>query len=246
MCRCHCRRTSGSGLPSGSCPIQSSWPWSSVAVMWVVLARTRFGLRTYAIGANPEAARRAGIPVDRHIVLLFAVMGTLCGLAAVIDVARFDTATVLANSNLLLGAIAAVVIGGTSLYGGRGRMSGTIVGALIPTVLLNGFVISASSRSGRTSPWASCSVCRLHRRDPPPPGAHRGQRRAYVGTITHISLHGCYMEMNATFPSRHESGPCTQIVRHPYSDSRARFAPRTLFWAWASASRKSHQNNTRN
>lgn len=112
-----------------------------VAAMWIVLARTRFGLRTYAIGANPEAARRAGIPVDRHIVLLFAVMGILCGIAAVIDVARFDTATVLANSNLLLGAIAAVVIGGTSLYGGRGRMSGTIVGALIPTVLLNGFVI---------------------------------------------------------------------------------------------------------
>jgi ribose transport system permease protein len=112
-----------------------------VAVMWIVLSRTRFGLRTYAIGANPEAARRAGIPVERHIVLLFALMGTLCSIAAVIDVARFDTATVLPNSNLLLGAIAAVVIGGTSLYGGRGRMSGTIVGALIPTVLLNGYVI---------------------------------------------------------------------------------------------------------
>ena len=122
-------------------------PWPVVvaivvtAVMWVLLARTRFGLRTYAIGSNPEAARRAGVPVARHVVTLFVLMGTLCGLAAFLDVARFDTATVLPNNNLLLGAIAAVVIGGTSLFGGRGGMSGTVVGVLIPTVLLNGFVI---------------------------------------------------------------------------------------------------------
>jgi ribose transport system permease protein len=112
-----------------------------VSILGVVLAKTRFGLRTYAIGSNREAARRSGVSVERHLIVLFVLMGLLCGFVAIIDVARFDTATVLPNANLLLGAIAAAVIGGTSLFGGRGRMSGTVVGALIPTVLLNGFVI---------------------------------------------------------------------------------------------------------
>jgi ribose transport system permease protein len=148
--------TGGLSVPNVPVPLQEHFgigsafgvvPWPVVvaafvcATMWITLAHTRFGLRTYAIGANVEAARRAGVPVGRHVILLFALMGALCGLAAFLDVARFDTATILPNANLLLGAIAAVVIGGTSLFGGRGRMSGTVVGVLIPTVLLNGFVI---------------------------------------------------------------------------------------------------------
>jgi ribose transport system permease protein len=122
-------------------------PWpvvTAVAVvvpLWVILARTRFGLRTYAIGSNPEAARRAGINVNRHFLVLFALMGLLCGIVGFIDIARFNTASVAGHTSDALAAISAAVIGGTSLFGGRGRMSGTVVGAFIPPVLQNGFVI---------------------------------------------------------------------------------------------------------
>ncbi len=122
-------------------------PWPVVVaivvtgVLWVVLANTRFGLRTYAIGANPDSARRAGINVNRHLLMLYILMGVLAGIVGVIDLARFNTASVSGHSEDALAAISAVVIGGTSLFGGRGRMSGTVIGALIPAVLLNGFVI---------------------------------------------------------------------------------------------------------
>jgi ribose transport system permease protein len=122
-------------------------PWPVVvavvitAVLWVTLSLTRFGLRTYAIGANPESARRAGIDVDRHMLVLYTLVGLLAGIVAIIDISRFGTASLSAHSQDALAAIAAVVIGGTSLFGGRGRMSGTVIGVLIPAVLLNGFVI---------------------------------------------------------------------------------------------------------
>ena len=122
-------------------------PWPVVtavvitAILWVVLSRTSFGLRTYAIGANVEAARRAGINVSRHLMLLYVLMGLLAGVTGVVDVARFNTASIAGHEQDALGAIAAVVIGGTSLFGGRGRISGTVVGALIPAVLNNGFII---------------------------------------------------------------------------------------------------------
>jgi len=131
----------GLGLLAGVVP----WPVVIAAVvtglMWVVLARTRFGMRTYAIGSNPEAARRAGIDVSRHMFLVYVLVGLLCGLVGFIDVARFNTASVAGHTQDALSAIAAVVIGGTSLFGGRGRMSGTVIGAFIPAVLQNGFVI---------------------------------------------------------------------------------------------------------
>ena len=122
-------------------------PWPVVVaivvtgLLWVVLACTRFGLRTYAIGANPDSARRAGINVGRHLLVLYVLMGVLAGIVGVIDLARFNTASVSGHTEDALAAISAVVIGGTSLFGGRGRMSGTVIGALIPAVLLNGFVI---------------------------------------------------------------------------------------------------------
>lgn len=124
-------------------------PWPVVVAivvtggLWIVLAFTRFGLRTYAIGANPDAARRAGINVNRHLLILYIMMGVLAGIVGVIDLARFNTASVSGHTEDALAAISAVVIGGTSLFGGRGRMSGTVIGALIPAVLLNGFVIMA-------------------------------------------------------------------------------------------------------
>ncbi|WP_336626466.1 MULTISPECIES: ABC transporter permease [unclassified Microbacterium] len=112
-----------------------------VAVLWFVLAKTRFGLRNFAIGANPESARRAGINVDRHLIVVYGMVGLLSGIAGTIDVARYTTATISGYTGTALAAITAVVIGGTSLWGGRGRMSGTIVGAFIPATLTSGFVV---------------------------------------------------------------------------------------------------------
>jgi ribose transport system permease protein len=122
-------------------------PWPVVVaivvtgILWVILGWTRFGLRTYAIGANPDSAARAGINVGRHLLILYVIMGVLAAIVGVIDLARFNTASVSGHTEDALAAISAVVIGGTSLFGGRGRMSGTVIGALIPAVLLNGFVI---------------------------------------------------------------------------------------------------------
>ena len=114
-----------------------------VGILWILLARTRFGLRTYALGANMESLRRAGVNVDRHTILIYAIMGLLCGVVGVMDVARFSTASLSAHQLDNLNAIAAVVIGGTSLFGGRGHMGGTVIGAFIPAVLRNGFIILA-------------------------------------------------------------------------------------------------------
>jgi ribose transport system permease protein len=114
-----------------------------VILAFVVLRLTRFGLYTAAVGANEEAARRAGINVDRHLIKVYSLTGLLCGIAGLIDLARFGTENLSAHNFDNLNAIAAVVIGGTSLFGGVGTILGTVVGAFIPTVLQNGFVINA-------------------------------------------------------------------------------------------------------
>jgi ribose transport system permease protein len=107
----------------------------------LVLAKTGFGRRTYAIGSNAEAARRSGIRVDRHTIILFALMGALAGFAGALDVARFTTTSVSGHSTDNLTAIAAVIIGGASLFGGRGTIFGAVIGVLIPAVMNNGLVI---------------------------------------------------------------------------------------------------------
>jgi ribose transport system permease protein len=124
-------------------------PWlvviaAGVAVVFgVLLGATRFGRHTYAIGSNEEAARRAGIAVDRHLILVYGIAGLLSGLAGYMSLARFATTTLGGHATDNLQAIAAVVLGGTSLFGGVGTIVGTVVGAFIPTVLQNGLVISA-------------------------------------------------------------------------------------------------------
>ncbi|WP_243859885.1 ABC transporter permease [Amycolatopsis arida] len=105
------------------------------AAGWVVLNRTTFGRRTYAIGGNVEAARLSGINVRRHTALVYGISGLCCGIAAIMVVARTTSG---ASTNGLfyeLDAIAAVVIGGTLLSGGRGSIIGTLIGVLIFTVL---------------------------------------------------------------------------------------------------------------
>jgi ribose transport system permease protein len=123
-------------------------PWlvviaAAVAVVFgVVLALTRFGRHTYAIGSNDEAARRAGINVDGHLIAIYGISGALAGLAGYMSLARFATTTIGGHSTDNLQAIAAVVLGGTSLFGGIGTVLGTVVGVFIPAVLQNGFVIT--------------------------------------------------------------------------------------------------------
>ena len=103
--------------------------------------RTKFGRYTYAIGSNAEAAKRVGVKVDRHLIQVYCFAGTLAGLGAVLYLAQFGTTTIAGQTLTNLNVIAAVVIGGTSVFGGEGSMFGTIVGLFIPAVLQSGFVI---------------------------------------------------------------------------------------------------------
>jgi ribose transport system permease protein len=117
------------------------------AVGWVLLNRTTFGRRTVAVGGNPEAARLAGIPVKRHTVYLYVLVGVCCGIAALMLVARTTTGSATHGNLYELDAIAAVVIGGTLLSGGRGTIVGTVMGVLIFTTLNNIFILNNRSIS---------------------------------------------------------------------------------------------------
>ena len=108
------------------------------AVGHVVLTKTRLGRYAYAIGGNETAAVLAGINVRMYKTLIYGICGMLSGLAAVVLTARLNSAQSVAGTMYELDAIAATVIGGTSLLGGRGTMVGTLIGALIMGVLRNG------------------------------------------------------------------------------------------------------------
>jgi ribose transport system permease protein len=109
--------------------------------LWYTLRSTRFGLHTLAIGSSREAAERAGIRSSRHVMALFVLMGALAGVAAVLDLTRFATTNIGGHQTTALAAIAAVVIGGTSLFGGRATIAGSMVASLIPVILGTGLVI---------------------------------------------------------------------------------------------------------
>jgi ribose transport system permease protein len=100
--------------------------------------RTIWGQQIYAIGANPVAARLSGVPVQRRLVLVYTFTGAMAGLASLIILARINSAQGDIGEDLTLPAIAAVLIGGTSLFGGSGTVGGTLIGALILTLVLNG------------------------------------------------------------------------------------------------------------
>ncbi|MDZ4766225.1 MAG: ABC transporter permease [Chloroflexota bacterium] len=108
------------------------------AALHFVLTRTRFGTSIYAIGGNAMAARLSGIPVDRIKILVFVLAGTIIGFAAILQIARIGSASPEVARNLELDAIAAVVLGGTSLTGGRGSLVRTIFGVLLIGILNNG------------------------------------------------------------------------------------------------------------
>ncbi|MBW2057546.1 MAG: ABC transporter permease [Deltaproteobacteria bacterium] len=106
-----------------------------------LLSKTRLGRYTYAIGGSPAAAMRAGIPLDRYTVLIYAISGFTAACAGILIMARFSTGAPIAGMNDELDSIAAVVIGGASLYGGIGNILGSVVGAFIIGVLLVGLII---------------------------------------------------------------------------------------------------------
>ncbi|RYP86886.1 ABC transporter permease [Nocardioides guangzhouensis] len=120
------------------------------AIGWVLLNRTTFGRRTLAVGGNPEAARLAGIDVKRHTVLLYVLVGVCCGIAAIMLVSRTTTGSSTHGLLYELDAIAAVVIGGTLLSGGRGTIIGTVLGVLIFTTLSNVFALNNLSVSAQS------------------------------------------------------------------------------------------------
>ena len=124
------------------------WIFAIVAALgWVLLNRTTFGRRTVAIGGNREAARLAGINVKRHTMWLYALSGLSAGIAAVMILGRTTAGSSTHGQLYELDAIAAVVVGGTLLIGGRGTITGTVFGVLIFATLTNVFVQNNLSSS---------------------------------------------------------------------------------------------------
>ena len=111
-----------------------------VGFLHYLLSQTRFGQYTYAIGGNRQAALRAGINVGRHTLLLYTLAALCAGVSGIIYTGRFSAGAAQAGEPLLLDSIAAVVIGGASLFGGSGTIIGTLIGALIIAVIQYGLV----------------------------------------------------------------------------------------------------------
>lgn len=136
------------GFPSDFRAIGSGYLWGIPIPVFLMLAfllvgmiflqRTRWGQDIYALGANREAARLSGIPVNSRLVLAYVMSGLMAGLASLIFLARLNSAEGDIGEAMTLPAIAAVLIGGTSLFGGVGTITGTLIGALILTLVLNG------------------------------------------------------------------------------------------------------------
>lgn len=111
-----------------------------VLLMHYILSQTRFGQHNYAIGANAQASRRAGIDIKGHILRLYILSSVCAGLGGALYAARFTAGAAQAGEPLLLDSVAAVVIGGASLFGGSGTIIGTVAGALVIAVIQYGLV----------------------------------------------------------------------------------------------------------
>lgn len=147
--------TGGTDLPAPPGPLEHTIGLGSIGgVSWLIvisfvitlvfgliLAHTRFGRYTYAIGSNPEAGRRAGIAVDRHLTKVYVLAGALSGVAGILSLGFNSGTTLTGHSIDNLTVITGVVLGGASLFGGRGSMLGTFIGIFIPQVLNSGLEI---------------------------------------------------------------------------------------------------------
>ena len=146
---------SGGGPISGFSPAYTWWGQGRIegvpvpviifiiaaVIAHVVLRHTRFGLHVYAVGGNSPAANLNGVHTRRVVFLVYVIIGFFCGLGSFLLSARLNSAEAVAGLGLELDVIAAVVIGGTSLFGGVGSVFGTVVGALLIGVLRNGLVL---------------------------------------------------------------------------------------------------------
>ena len=133
----------GQGYLGGFIPAQLPVFLAVFSAFAVLLHRSTFGRALYAIGFSPEAARYAGIPVKRRIGLLYVLSGLVASLAAVIYVAHLGQARSDAGNGYELAAVTAVVLGGTSVFGGKGTLWGTLLGLLLLAVLQNGLQLAA-------------------------------------------------------------------------------------------------------
>ena len=123
-------------------PIAGIISLAAFFLCFLVLSKTVLGSEIYAVGGNREAARLAGIPVSRTLMIVYLVSGAFAGLGGVILTGRLDSAQPIAATGLELNAIAGVVIGGASLFGGRGSMLGTMMGVLLIGVINNGLTLN--------------------------------------------------------------------------------------------------------
>ena len=110
-------------------------------VGFLILRYTRLGLYVYAIGGNETATRFSGVQIDRYKVAVYTFMGICAGIAAIMLTSRLNSAKADFATGEELNAIAAVVIGGTSLFGGEGTLVGTMIGALLMAVIRNGLTL---------------------------------------------------------------------------------------------------------
>ncbi|MCY7418489.1 MAG: ABC transporter permease, partial [Chloroflexi bacterium] len=113
----------------------------TVVILGFMLARTQFGRHTYAIGGSRMASLRAGVPVDRMTILIYTLSAMTAGIAGCLHTARFNGGSGIAGEPLLLSSIAAVIIGGVSMFGGRGNIMATVIGALIIAILVTGLIL---------------------------------------------------------------------------------------------------------
>jgi ribose transport system permease protein len=130
---------------AGPIPVPFLLVLGFAGVLFVLIAKTTWGRWTYAVGGNPEAARRLGIPVDKVVITAYVLSGTLAAVASILSAGRTGTADPNAGYGLELKAITAAVIGGASLFGGRGSVGGALTGALILTVIANGLDLKSVS-----------------------------------------------------------------------------------------------------
>jgi ribose transport system permease protein len=130
-------QTMGTGL-IGPLPVPAVLVAGLALIAWIVLTRTQWGRWIYAVGGDPDAARRVGIPVDRVLLSVYVLCGMSAGVAAILVAGRTNAGSPIAGQLLELDSITAVIIGGASFFGGRGSVFNVIAGALIIGVLRNG------------------------------------------------------------------------------------------------------------
>ena len=125
----------------GPLPLSAALAFGVVVGAYLILSWTRFGTNVRAVGDNPQGAFRMGVPVQRVLMFVYAMSGSAAGLASIVVTSRLNTAEAIAGLGMELEAIAAVVMGGTSFFGGESSISGTLLGALIIGTLANGLTI---------------------------------------------------------------------------------------------------------